>query len=419
MGDISYTELGVTGTTDGFSLITNEFLFALKGENGRRKYNEMRLNDPVIGSILFTIDMLIRSVRWDLAAPNEEKESFEIRDFVNSCMHDMQYQWTDFISEVLEMLPFGFSFFETVYKQRLNNKEFSSKYSDGKIGWKKFGIRPAITLDRWKFNDSGDVIAFIQNMPSGGFVEILIEKGLLFRTTIKGGNPEGRSILRNAYRPYYFKTKFEEIEGIGIERDLAGLPVAEIRSDYLATDAPADKKALVVAIKKILMNIRLNHQAAIVWPIELDDNGHETLRLKLLTSGGKREFTLDPIISRHNRLIAMTCLADFILLGHEKVGSFALSSDKTALFVSALGAWLGSISSVIENNAIPSLLRLNGYMDPGNYPNLIHSDIESPNLTELGTFISSLSGLGIDLTDLETENKLRSIANLPTITDDK
>ena len=31
--------------------------------------------------------------------------------------------------------------------------------------------------------------------------------------------------MRNAYRSWYFKRRIQEIEGIGIERDLAGLPV--------------------------------------------------------------------------------------------------------------------------------------------------------------------------------------------------
>ena len=58
-----------------------------------------------------------------------------------------------------------------------------------------------------------------------GTYTIPMSKALLFRTKSRKNNPEGRSILRNAYRSWYFKRRIQEIEGIGIERDLAGLPV--------------------------------------------------------------------------------------------------------------------------------------------------------------------------------------------------
>ncbi|WP_155274431.1 hypothetical protein [Piscirickettsia salmonis] len=45
----------------------------------------------------------------------------------------------------------------------------------------------------------------------------------MFRTTSRKGNPEGRSILRNAYQPWYYKKNLESIESIGIERNLVGL----------------------------------------------------------------------------------------------------------------------------------------------------------------------------------------------------
>jgi hypothetical protein len=44
------------------------------------------------------------------------------------------------------------------------------------------------------------------------------------------GNPEGQSMLRTAYRPWFFKKRLEEFEAIGVERDLAGLPVAKVPS---------------------------------------------------------------------------------------------------------------------------------------------------------------------------------------------
>lgn len=37
---------------------------------------------------------------------------------------------------------------------------------------------------------------------------------------VREKDPEGKSILRNAYRSWYFKKRIQEIEGIGIEATL-------------------------------------------------------------------------------------------------------------------------------------------------------------------------------------------------------
>ncbi len=109
----------------------------------------------------------------------------------------------------------------------------------------------------------------------------------------------------------------------------------------------------------------------------------------------------------------MVALADFILLGHEIHGSFSLSSDKTNLFASALGTWLGNIADVFNTYAIPRLLELNDF-NLEEYPKLAHGDVETPDLKDLGNFISTLAGAGMPLfPDEDLENLIREKANLP------
>jgi hypothetical protein len=49
----------------------------------------------------------------------------------------------------------------------------------------------------------------------------------------------------------------------------------------------------------------------------------------------------------------MTVLADFVLLGHQQVGSFALSSDKTKLFSMAVGSIPGHYLRDIQQQGNP------------------------------------------------------------------
>lgn len=422
-------ELGVTGLKHWTGRVNEEWLNELKGYRNVSVIKEMRDNDPIVGAILYAVDMLIRQVVWKVEPFSDKPRHKKDAEFLESCMYDMSQEWTKLLSEILSFLPFGFSFHEIVYKVRngqiQNNPGKSSQYDDGKIGWRKIPIRSQDTLDRWIFDDNGDPHAFVQQLwhqdttvrqnkaGVGGLITIPFTRGLLFRTTSYKGNPQGRSILRNAYRPWYFKKRIEEVEGIGIERDLAGLPVMRVPAKIMSSAATAEEQAIYNACKEIVTNIRRDEQEGIIIPGDVDTNGNQIYDLKLLSTGGQRQFDTNAIVGRYDQRIAMTVLADFVLLGHEKVGSFALSSSKTSLFATAIGAWLDEIKAVFNRHAIPRLFALNGNVT-NEIPMLDYGDIESPDLTALGGFIREMAGAGANLfPDGDLENHLRGLANLP------
>ena len=142
-------EIGSTGLNRFSGEVIEEFLTELRGDRGRKIYEEMRSNDAIVGAILFSIEMALREVPW---FAKKKKGTQKQADFLESCMHDMSHTWADFISEVLLMLPFGYSYFELVYKGRKNN---TSKWDDGMIGWRKFGYRAPDSIVRWDIDDAG------------------------------------------------------------------------------------------------------------------------------------------------------------------------------------------------------------------------------------------------------------------------
>jgi hypothetical protein len=112
-------------------------------------------------------------------------------------------------------------------------------------------------------------------------------------------------------------------------------------------------------------------------------------------------------------------MADFIMLGHEGVGSFALSADKTELFSTAIGAYLDIICETFNNQAIPQLIDLNGSHFNGltDYPRLRHGDVDNKDLTSLGSFLKDMVGTGIIIPDESIEDYVRDAANLPERTE--
>ena len=140
--------------------------------------------------------------------------------------------------------------------------------------------------------------------------------------------------------------------------------------------------------------------------------------LKLLSTAGSRTFDTSKIIDRYNRAIATSVLADFIFLGQQSVGSFALSSDKTALFATAVGAFTRVIEDTFNRHLLPRLWELNGF-DPELMPQMRCGDLEKPNVGELATFIQHLVGAGAQMfPDRELENHLRAAAGLPLAPED-
>ena len=393
--------LGTSGLKKSGGMIYEEFLTELKGQKGIKVFKEMANNDPIIGAILYTIKSTAKQLAWFAEPSDDSAKAKEAAEFVSDCMHNMRNDWIEFMDEALSMLEYGWSFHEIIYKRR----------KDGKIGWYCFAPRSQTTLDSWVFNDRGDVIGMQQVDPysEGLPVFIPLDKALLFRTTSILNSPEGKSILRNSYTSWYNKKYIQQIEAIGIERDLTGYPVAWVPPEMMDANADAATRAAYDEIKNLVTNVRRDEQEGIVFPLDYDENGNKRFDFTLMTSGGSRSFDTNAIIKRYNADIAITVLHDFILLGTSGEGSFALISEKIKLANVALNAILDSFSNIINKHAVPKLMRLNGYAEDV-APSITHSDVTAPDLNSLSRYIERLSRAGISFT--EDSEELKGMAGI-------
>jgi hypothetical protein len=418
------SELGVTGVKRVSGYIDEEFLPALRGRKAVRVFREMSLNDSMVGAMLFSIDKLIREVEWKVLPADQSQENVLAQEFLESCMDDMNEPWDAFIGEVLSMLTYGWSWHEIVYKRRLGPWEKDprrrSKYSDGLIGWRKMPIRAQETLMRWSFDETGGIRALVQMAPPKYQTTVIpIEKSVLFRTAVAKGNPEGISMLRTAYRPWYFKKRLEEFEAIGVERDLAGMPVGRVPADYLTAATGTPQAKTVDAFRKMVRGVRRDENEGLVLPTQYDPDTKQPLfDFELMSSGGTRQFDTNSIISRYEQRILMSVLADFILVGHESTGSYSLHTDKTGIFRSALNAFAKGIADTLNRYVVPRLFAVNGWkLDQ--LPRFEPTNVDPPALDQLAAFISATAGAGMQwFPDPELEKYIREIARLPEMTDE-
>lgn len=410
-------ELGVSGLKHQGGKIDEEWLRKLQGDRAVQIFREMADNDDVVGSVLFVIEHLIRRVRWRVDPFSQDPVHQDQAEFIASLMNDMSHTWADLISEILSMLVYGWSSLEIVYKRRegpfQKDPKKRSKHSDGLIGWRKLPLRSQDTLERWEMDEDGGIKGWWQEDPNtSGLTLLPIEKLLHFRTTSRKNNPEGRSILRNAYVAWYRKKHIAESEAIGIERDLAGIPMFMLPPEYFDPAAPAEVQAQLAVYKQIVENIRQDEMAGLCLPWLVDEEGRDRIKFELIGSGGSRLFDTSAIIERYDRRIAMTVAADFVMLGHERVGSLALADNKTSMFATALGAWLQSIAETLNRHGVSRIYELNGW-DPSEAASFVPGDIEERDVQTLAAAVSQLvlsGGLVLGPTD---EVYLRQATGLP------
>ena len=350
-------------------------------------------------------------------------------------------------SEILSMLTFGWALMEVTWKRCLGSEpprpespaaplippplhEMSgpigqgptpeaftpSKFDDGWMTWKSWGLRAQETLFMWEWDANSRALVMQQMAPPDYQVRrIPITKCLHFRTQVAKQNPEGVSVLRHSMSSYLMKKNIQWIEGVGVERDLAGYPVFQVKEPdpqkrWVPPDIwnPNDAAAVTVLaqLKTMARGVKRDEQEGMVLPWWID--------FKLMTAAsGRRQFNTNEIIIRYEQRIAMSLLADFIMLGHEAVGSKALAEVKTNLFGAALSSLLTIIAAVINRFAFPELLRFNG-VPQELCPSLVFGDVENVPIEALGKYVESLARAGMPLfPDGDLERVLREAAKLP------
>ncbi len=389
-------ETGEIGLKRMSGHVYEDFVPKLKNLSHRIKVYEEMITDPTVGAILFAIELHMRKAKTIVKPGNDTLRSKKMAEFVEECMLDMEHTWQDFVSEVLSMIPYGFSVHELVYKVR----------DDGRLGWRKIPIRAQNSIIEWDFSSKGDILGFVQRTwNQNQDVYVPLKKCVLFRPSSFRNNPEGKSALRTCYSSWYFKKKLEVIEAIGIERDLTGYPVIKPPMDVFGNNSLA--KEMRQYAESMVTRIRKDEQMGAVLP-----PGWE---LELIASPGRGTVDTGAVINRYDVRIAQSMLADVIMLGHVKTGSYALADTKYNLLMSALKAWLDSIFETFNRQAIPELMRLNGWTKEAEYPKLAAGPIEQIDPLKLSNVLFRLAGIDAIKSDNPLEEYLRDFLGLPQV----
>lgn len=418
-------EIGATGLRYAAGrVVEDELIPDLKFPLSITTYQRMK-SDPIIAGSLFMIKQFLRKVEWDVRPKgglnNSTETARQRADQVKkNLFYDMERSFDSVMSDICGFIENGFGFFEPTYQ-----------VVDGEVLWKDFASRPPLSIKGFIFDKKGYVKQVEQYIPAnsnplGSTNVSLVEYAsvystatkkipynrlLHFRTDSEKNNPLGRSVLKNAYKAWYFKTKLEEHEAIGVEREMNGIPYLGIPGEFFNID-DGDTEALerLNIFKNMLSNLRNNEQAGILLPSDRDEGGHKLYEFELVASKGTRALDTSKIIERYDYRIAQSLLSDFLLMGSTSTGSFALSDNKVNTFFKSLEAYLEIIAEQFNRKAIPKLFELNGW-DKEDICELIHKPVANPTLSEIGKYLQDISSYVTP--DKTLENALRAQADLP------
>jgi hypothetical protein len=391
--------------------VKEEFIADLSGRRGVQVYEEMRKNDSIVGAMLLAAEQLIHNasvfVHPNRKNPDDQK-ALEAANLVFTALTDIGETWTDVLSEILTFLPFGWSYCAVWHKKRegyKRNKWKSSVHNDGKFGWAGISLRGQSTLLQWKTNKKGRVQGMVQQGPPTYQATLIpLSNAGHFRTKTEKDNPEGTSILRNAWRAWYIKKDLEETEALGLGRDLTGVPVLKVPEGVdIWNSQDANSSATLARAQDMVSLSKLDQFHGMVLPFAWE--------FEVMNTPGQRAHNSDTVISRWDQRIAVTLLADMLLIGHESVGSYALVEAKSRLFAAALESYAARIAGVFNRDLIPRLMLLNGI--PQEYwPYMEFGQVDTPNLKEFADYLKVMFDVGLNI-DEAVGLYARSVGHMP------
>lgn len=320
---------GATGTQLWRGYLFEEYQSELANFKRRLEIYEQMRADGGVSALLSVIGLPIRAA--DFMVKGEDAEQVA---FVEETLEGLG-SFDELLRQILLMLDYGVVLFEKMFAVR----------DDGMLTLTGLEWRHPRTIERWlTYEDGGGLRAVVQRTygdTGKDEVEIPAEKLARFTYRQVGDNFEGRAILRDAYKHWWYKDALYRLSAIASERLGVGIPI-------LKTPRRIGEREQEEALET-LRRMRANRESGIQCP---DD-----YQFEMLTAGGFENFDL---IEHHDSQIARVGLAQFLVLGlGSRGGSFALSESHLRLFQVSLESLLRFVCGTFTDQVITPLLLWN------------------------------------------------------------
>jgi hypothetical protein len=389
---LSLQELGYSSMSPWTAWTRQELNPKLRDKQGIRTYYDLKRQDGTIRGSLLQIKTPIRAAHWFISPASPSVRDKNIADFVEECLFDkLNVDWSQVLDDVLTMFEYGYSVIEKVYR-----------FDGDRVVLQKLAPRHPLDIREWIFDRQGgtqgivmepSILAAGMFFPPGAMLEvepfIPIRKLAIFSLEPEAGDLSGISVLRSAYKHWYYKDTLYKIDAIQKERHGIGVPVIILPPGFTADD-----KKLADELGR---NLRTNDRAHIVIP-----SNWQIMFAKL---EGQPVSAIESI-DHHNGQIKINILAPFM-------DDSTPTKESTDIFYKSTRYLASSIANIFNKFVIRQLVDLN-FSRTKKYPKLRARRIgEWEDLRTLSFAIRNFVGANLITPDDPLEEQIRQEADLP------
>ena len=365
-----------------------------------RAYKEMEDGDVTVDVSMRALNTPIMGSTFFMQPFDDKPINRDINEFCEfNIFHGTARPFILTLSDILRMFPDGWSVLEQVFETREWAPKRSGANRKNYTMLKKLAPRPALTIKDIVYDDNGGPVSILQNaIRADGKIEeitINVDKLLIFTVGGIGGDLMGKSLLRTAYQPWYFKKELYKIDAIGHERNHLGVPVWKLAEGFTTED--------IAAAWALVTQMRTNEKSGVVEP------PNETFRFE------KPEGVFSdimPSIEHHDAHILLNVLAQFLMLGLTGGGGRATSGAHVDMFQKSVRYFADYICGVFNLYNIPKLVGYN--FDTDEFPQMRVRNIgETKDLQMWASSHARMVHEGAITVDTDTENYYRENMDMP------
>jgi hypothetical protein len=370
------------------------------------QFSEMRNSDVTVDVSLRATKVPIQGANFFMQPFDDKPINKDINDFVSyNIFEGISRPFILVLEDILHMFEDGFSILEPVWETRewTPNRAGANRKKYTMLA--RLAPRPASTIEGITYDDNGSPVTVTQNAIRGDGnadkVELSTDKVLIFTFGGEGGDLMGRSILRTAYEPWFYKNTLYKIDAIQKERNALGIPVMNLPDGYTSGD--------VAAAWEMVTNMRTNEKTGVVEPPGF------TFRFEKQEG---QPVNILPSIEHHDGRILLNVMAQFLLLGLQGGGGRATSGSHVDMFQKAMKYVANYICGIFNLYLIPKIVGYN--FDTAEFPQMRVRNVgETKDIQMWASAHANLLSQGGLTKTLTTENWYRETLDMPYITEEE
>jgi hypothetical protein len=393
-------------TVGGF-VISDERLPKLTGQAKYRTFMELLHDHTMVASAVRLFLNLLAKAQWqvtpaaDMPEGQSSDKAKQIAETVEQIMNGHKTTWRRIVRRSAMYKFYGFSLQEWILGKR----------EDGVIGMYDVSNRPQSTIVRWDIDDAGDVVGVWQQLPDMKEVYLPRDRLIYMVDDSLTDGPEGVGLLRHVVRAGWRLKAFEQLEEVGYETDLRGVPIGygpweEIKQgvkngSLTAAQANSARKPLLDFVKGHLRNkemgLLLDSSVYTGAGDSQTPSGTRKWAAETVRGEGMSFDAMAKAIGRLNAEIARALGAEHILLGSDGSGSLALGKSKAGTFYLTVTSTQYELVEGLESDWLAPVCIANGWPQEL-WPSLAVEEVRDEDIEEITTALERLSRAGAMLT---------------------